>query len=149
MIRANTGALTQINARLPNKAQKRRVMYKVLCPRCRGQRTETCKLCGGGGKRMIECKACAGTGQQPCYVCGGGGEIDVRDPFSRLRSGLSGGSLIKIIDSDQSADYRKQKVTQQATNRERGLPKKVRPRRRPRAVSHAAAVNGIKRDYPE
>jgi hypothetical protein len=65
---------------------ERTAMYRFLCPRCRGQRTAACKLCGGRGKRLMggiaveNCKACAGTGQQRCDVCGGVGEIDASDP---------------------------------------------------------------------
>ena len=61
-------------------------MFRFLCPKCRGQRTATCKLCAGSGKRLLagiaigKCKACAGTGQERCDVCGGVGEIDARDP---------------------------------------------------------------------
>jgi len=62
-------------------------MYRLfLCPKCRGQRTATCKVCAGRGKQSFtglvigKCKACTGTGQQRCDVCGGAGEIDARDP---------------------------------------------------------------------
>jgi DnaJ-class molecular chaperone len=60
--------------------------YRFLCPRCHGQRTTACKLCGGSGKRLVagmavgKCKECNGTGQQRCDVCSGVGEIDARDP---------------------------------------------------------------------
>ena len=65
--------------------ERKAMPYRFLCPRC-CQRTITCKLCGGGGKRLIagiavgKCKACNGTGQYRCDVCGGAGEIDARDP---------------------------------------------------------------------
>jgi len=56
---------------------------RFLCPKCRGQRTTSCTLCGGSGKRSIagitigNCKECNGTGQRRCDVCGGTGEIEM------------------------------------------------------------------------
>ena len=58
---------------------------RFLCPRCRGQRTTTCTVCGGSGKPYVtgiaigNCKECNGTGRRRCDVCGGTGEIEA-DP---------------------------------------------------------------------
>lgn len=55
---------------------------RILCPKCRGQRTTSCNLCGGSGKRSItgitigNCQECNGTGHRRCDVCGGTGEIE-------------------------------------------------------------------------
>jgi DnaJ-class molecular chaperone len=53
-----------------------------LCPKCHGQRTTSCAVCSGSGKRLLAgvsigaCKECNGSGRQRCDVCGGGGEIE-------------------------------------------------------------------------
>jgi hypothetical protein len=60
---------------------------RVLCPKCRGQRTTTCTVCGGSGKRITigNCKQCNGTGRRRCDVCGGTGEIETAsDAVSKL-----------------------------------------------------------------
>jgi len=68
---------------------------RVLCPKCRGQRTMTCTVCGGSGKPYIagitigNCKECNGIGRRRCDVCGGAGEIEAvndRDA-ARIRHG--------------------------------------------------------------
>src|SRR6266704_3245488 len=58
---------------------------RLLCPKCRGQRTTACSICGGSGKQSItgltigNCKECNGTGQHLCDVCAGSGEIEAGD----------------------------------------------------------------------
>src|SRR5215472_14375857 len=58
---------------------------RFLCPKCHGQRTTSCAVCGGIGKRTLAgipsgvCKECKGSGHQRCDVCGGTGEIEAAD----------------------------------------------------------------------
>ena len=58
---------------------------RLLCPKCRGQRTTACSVCSGSGKRSIagltigNCKECSGAGQRLCDACGGSGEIEASD----------------------------------------------------------------------
>src|SRR5262245_37898065 len=61
---------------------------KVLCPKGHGQRTSSCTVCRGTGKRSIlsvsigSCKECGGTGQRRCDVCGGSGEVEPARPIA-------------------------------------------------------------------
>jgi DnaJ-class molecular chaperone len=65
------------------------VPNKVLCPKCHGQRTITCLVCRGTGKRSIagiaigNCKECNGRGQRLCDVCGGSGEVEPARPIAQ------------------------------------------------------------------
>ena len=53
-----------------------------LCPKCHGQRTTSCPICGGTGKRSLAgipigaCKECKGSGHERCDACGGSGEVE-------------------------------------------------------------------------
>jgi len=53
-----------------------------LCPKCHGQRTISCPICGGTGKRSLAgipigaCKECKGSGHERCDACGGSGEVE-------------------------------------------------------------------------
>ena len=61
---------------------KTQMPNRILCPKCRGQRTTLCDRCRGSGKRSVagvtigRCKECNGTGQRRCDVCGGTGEFE-------------------------------------------------------------------------
>jgi hypothetical protein len=69
---------------------------RFLCPKCRGQRTISCTLCGGSGKRLTagitisNCKECNGTGQRRCDVCSGTGEIEAAPGDAGEPSGVAG-----------------------------------------------------------
>jgi hypothetical protein len=58
---------------------------RFLCPKCHGQRTTSCAICGGTGKRSLAdipsgvCKECKGSGNRRCDVYGGTGEIEAAD----------------------------------------------------------------------
>jgi hypothetical protein len=74
---------------------------RLLCPKCRGQRTTTCTVCGGSGKPYIagiaigNCKQCNGTGRRRCDVCGGVGETEpMSDPIKGASDGKQPAELI-------------------------------------------------------
>jgi hypothetical protein len=64
---------------------------KILCPKCHGQRTIACPVCGGAGGKCFAgvvigiCGQCHGSGQCRCDVCGGEAEVEP-ETLQRLTS---------------------------------------------------------------
>jgi transcription elongation factor Elf1 len=73
------------SSRVLNSRELGEMPNRFLCPKCHGQRTTSCAVCGGTGKRSLAgipigvCKECKGSGNQRCDVCGGTGEIEAAD----------------------------------------------------------------------
>ena len=55
---------------------------RTLCPKCHGQRTVACPVCGGSGGKAFAgviigiCEQCHGAARCRCDVCGGAAEVE-------------------------------------------------------------------------